>query len=409
MEKSFPFNAVLVDGTPDRVYTAEDFAAERAAYVSNGVTSADTLAVLPAAAGGMQVSVSAGAAVINGYTYWNTAPLTLSLAAADASLPRTDLVLLRLDLAARSMYCAVKTGTPAAQPTLPAITAETEIFEIPLAAVTVAAGETVIEAAHITDLRPRADYILNPKDVDAAIAEYAAALETYFGEENAETLISASRILRTDAGANTVLYGDGTYRPLPEGGAAMVELCRFTSSGTFDPAAYPTVDNSYLVVLQGAGGSGAFGSQGRYVRGGDAGGYAVLRLMPHMTGPYAVRIGVGGAGVTGASMSDYKNGNPGGDTSFGLFSVRGGAGGTIDQSVFPAGITYGVYTSAVGTIGIGGRGASSYFAAGPKNSMNLQQNAENGGIGAGGAAQSSLNYYSGAGGNGIVIVYGCPR
>ena len=39
MEKSFPFNAVVTDGVADRVYSAEDFAAERAAYVSNGVTS----------------------------------------------------------------------------------------------------------------------------------------------------------------------------------------------------------------------------------------------------------------------------------------------------------------------------------------------------------------------------------
>ena len=57
MEKSFPFNAALVDGQPDRVYSAEDFAAERAAYVSNGVCAGDALLVTPGAGGGMTVQL----------------------------------------------------------------------------------------------------------------------------------------------------------------------------------------------------------------------------------------------------------------------------------------------------------------------------------------------------------------
>lgn len=409
MEKSFPFNAVLVDGTPDRVYTAEDFAAERAAYVSNGVTSPDALTVTPADAGGMQVSVSAGAAVINGYTYWNTVPLTLALAAADEGLPRRDLILLRLDLAARSIYCAVKTGTPAEQPTLPALTEGAEIFEIPLAAVSVAAAETVVESAHITDRRPRADYILNPVEVEAAVAKYAAALEDYFGEENAEALLSASRILRTDAGAKNVLYGDGTYRPLPEGGTALVELARFTESGVFEPSDYPTVDNSYVVVLQGAGGGGAFAYSTNNPQGGNAGGYAVVRVLPHISGPYTVTVGAGGAGVIGFTQSEYSAGNDGGDTTFGPFCAKGGKGGVYGSTEAPAAITYGVYTAGVGTSGATGAGGSSMFGTGGANNVGGKLDAGNGGIGAGGGAQSDFKYYSGAGGDGIVIVYGCPK
>ena len=98
MEKSFPFNATLVDGQPDRAYSAEDFAAERAAYVSNGVTSKDSLTVTAGKAGGMTVDVSAGMAVIDGYTYRNTDSLTLSVSAADKNYPRVDLAVLRLDL-----------------------------------------------------------------------------------------------------------------------------------------------------------------------------------------------------------------------------------------------------------------------------------------------------------------------
>ena len=356
----------------------------------------------------MQVSVAPGAAVVDGYTYWNTTPLTLTLDAADGNLPRRDLVLLRLDLAARTMYCTVRAGTPAASPLLLEPVRDGEIAEIPLAAVFVSAGETVVEAAHITDLRPRADYILNPKDVEAAVAEYAAALEAYFGAENAEALISASRILRTDAGADTVLHGDGVYRALPALGTAMTELCRFTASGTFDPADYPTVDGAYTVVLQGAGGSGAVGAESSIARGGDAGGYAVVQVMPHLSAPFAVTVGVGGKGVIAASAAEYRGGNPGGDTSFGPFRVRGGAGGTLGITTFPPGFTYGAYTSEVGSIGMTGRAGGSLFSPAVRNNGYEQKDAADGGIGAGGAAQAFVGYYSGNGGDGIVIVYGCP-
>ena len=272
-----------------------------------------------------------------------------------------------------------------------------------------AAAETVVETAHITDMRRRADYILNPVEVESVLQRYAAALEEYFGEENAQALISASRILRTDAGADTVLYGDGTYRALPEGGTALLELTRFTESGVFDPEDYPTVDNSYLVVLQGAGGGGAMGNSGAIPFGGDAGGYAVVRVLPHISGPFTVTIGIGGAGIYGYSSSDLRDGNDGGDTSFGPFCVKGGKGGVRGTNTVPEARTYGAYTAEVGTSGSTGSGGSSMFGVGGANNAVREMDAGSGGIGAGGGAQSAYMGCSGAGGNGIVIVYGCPR
>ncbi len=398
MEKSFPFNAVTVNGVPDRVYTAEDFARERAAYVTSGVTSPEGLAVTPGEGGGLTLTVAPGAACISGYTYWNDTPLSLALAAPDGAFPRCDRVILRLDLKNREIRAAVKTGIPAEVAAPPSLTETTELYELPLCRLTLWPGQTEIPADTLTDERVQADYVLNPKEVAAAIEEYKAALSAYFDGEDADTLADAAKILKKDKGGSTVLCGDGVYRPLPASGRPMTELCRFTESGTFYPADYPTEGGLYTLVLQGGGGGGG---RGTAHRGGSSGGYAVLEtLLPGDS--YPVTVGKGGAARYGVSNSSNANGNDGAETVFGPFRVPGGAGGK-NGSVTPA--TVGLYTCTVGTDGPSGQGGSSLFGEGGKNSST--GNAFPGGIGAGGGACSySSGGSSGAGGDGIVIVYG---
>ncbi len=407
MEKSFPFNAVAIDGVPDRVYTAEDFAAERAAYVSNGVTSADSLTVTPSSLGGMAVDVAAGTAVIDGYTYRNTAALSLSLAEADAALPRIDRVVLRLDLTAREMRCAILTGTAAEMPTAPICTYTDTVREIPLAAVFIPAGETFIEGTYLTDLRPRADYILNRLEVEEMLARYETALCDYFDGADAAQLVKAANVFRTDAGADTLLCGDGQYRFFLDAFPGMKELCRITESGTFDPAAYPTADGLYTVVLIGAGGSGAASAGGT---GGSAGGMAVLAHLPLPMKPVAVTVGVGGEKRKKTTYSSFA-GMRGGSTSFDGFSVPGGEGGleSVSQEATPA--VVGIFTAEVGTTE---KGADSYFGeggiSGTKKSGTIPgTDGVAGGIGAGGGRAVETDTYSGSGGSGAVIIYGVPR
>ena len=257
MEKSFPFNAVITDGVPDRVYSAEDFAAERAAFVSNGVTAEGALLVLPSVSGGLSADVQAGCAVINGYTYFNTVPLTLTAEAAHATLARLDLVVLRLDLDAREIRCCLKTGTPGEVPVLPQVTDTERVTELPLAQLRISAAKQVLEAEDITDLRVRADYILNRVDVEALLARYEEALRTHFNTEDAAELVRSAKTVKTDAGEGTVLCGDGVYRPANLDGGRYEELVRFTADGEFSPAQYPTRDGRYDIVIQVGGGSGA--------------------------------------------------------------------------------------------------------------------------------------------------------
>lgn len=103
---------------------------------------------------GMQVRVATGRAIVRGVFYENTTQATVAIAAADASNPRYDAVVLRLDLVANTISLKVVTGTPAASPTYPNVTqTDTGIYENLLAYVYVGAGVTSISAAVVTDAR----------------------------------------------------------------------------------------------------------------------------------------------------------------------------------------------------------------------------------------------------------------
>lgn len=104
---------------------------------------------------GLQVKVPAGFAVVRGHAYHSDAQETLAIAAANASNPRNDLVVLRLNPTANTVVLAVLTGTPAATPADPSLTQTDEgTFEVALARVVVAANASTIAAGAVTDLRP---------------------------------------------------------------------------------------------------------------------------------------------------------------------------------------------------------------------------------------------------------------
>lgn len=104
---------------------------------------------------GLQVKVPAGYALVRGHAYKSDAQEILTISAANATNPRIDLVVLRLNPTANSVVLAVVTGTAAASPADPSLTQTDEgTFEVALARVTVAANATTIAAGAVTDLRP---------------------------------------------------------------------------------------------------------------------------------------------------------------------------------------------------------------------------------------------------------------
>jgi hypothetical protein len=102
---------------------------------------------------GMQVKVDTGKAWVQGYFYKNDALKVLPISAANATNPRIDRVILRLDFTANSITVVVLAGTPAASPVPPVLTQSVSKWEISLAQVYVGANVSTITAANITDER----------------------------------------------------------------------------------------------------------------------------------------------------------------------------------------------------------------------------------------------------------------
>jgi hypothetical protein len=169
-QKSYFFDSV----DHDRIYTAADFARVFGAIAGrDGVIYGygDELKVTPGS--GMAVKVGTGAAFVQGrmLEVYDQAE-TLSIATADATNPRIDLVVVRVDLSSgeRRAYLAVRVGTPAANPAAPLLQQDATIWELSLAQVRIAAGATGITADDIIDER---EWVLDARPGLAGSATFA--------------------------------------------------------------------------------------------------------------------------------------------------------------------------------------------------------------------------------------------
>lgn len=134
----------------------------QALWATTGIIKSTSLAVTQNSPVGMSVVVASGWAAIVGtiqpnmgtYVGYNDAALTLTISAANPSLPRIDLVCMTVNDSyytgsTDNVTIQVVTGTPASSPSAPALPANS----IALAEVAVAAGALSISNANITDMR----------------------------------------------------------------------------------------------------------------------------------------------------------------------------------------------------------------------------------------------------------------
>jgi len=110
------------------------------------VASGSLKASQRAAGANMSVDVAAGVVRINGTRYTEAGVTNLIVSAADVTNPRIDLIV--YDQSAGNP--AIVAGTPSVYPQVPDVTDD---LDIPLALVYVAANETEITDAEITDIR----------------------------------------------------------------------------------------------------------------------------------------------------------------------------------------------------------------------------------------------------------------
>lgn len=146
-QTSYPFENVDVTETQFGRW------ASSIAGSSGVVTYGDNLAV-SGDNSGMQVRVANGRAILRGHYYESTSQETVAIAAADATNPRWDAIVLQLDLVANSILVKALTGVAAASPVQPSVTqTDAGIFEILLGYVYVTAGATSITSDKVTDAR----------------------------------------------------------------------------------------------------------------------------------------------------------------------------------------------------------------------------------------------------------------
>lgn len=141
-----------VDG--DREYQASTFAEYFKQFLRTGVYHQNNLPGLKLRKGTLLESIlETGAAFVNGYMYQNTEEITFTHDQADATNPRIDRVVIRLDTSIESRFIKafVLKGTPATTPVPPALTRNENIFEISMAQVRVNAGSGVLTS--VTDER----------------------------------------------------------------------------------------------------------------------------------------------------------------------------------------------------------------------------------------------------------------
>jgi len=145
---------------PDRTYNADEFTEYFAALVTTGVMQGSGNELEVTASGDNMVStVGTGIAFIEGKFYANDSPLGLTHETEALGVNRIDRVVIRLDsnTEARHVKAFIKKGTPAINPSPPALQRDGLIYEISLAQVYITGGQTYIDAGDVTDERENDD------------------------------------------------------------------------------------------------------------------------------------------------------------------------------------------------------------------------------------------------------------
>lgn len=101
----------------------------------------------------MTIAIGSGACFIRGKICENTATTAVTFTASDATNPRLDRLILRIDWAAQTIVLAALAGTAAATPSVPALTQNATTYEIPLYTVWIPATVTTLTQPNVSDDR----------------------------------------------------------------------------------------------------------------------------------------------------------------------------------------------------------------------------------------------------------------
>lgn len=153
MEKSFPFDAVEIEGVPDRVYAADDFAMYFRQFISNGVYPNPSNGLQVVSTNSMVVRVCTGSAFAQGYSYAALEYIDIAIDSAHMSYNRKDIVVVRLDLTGRTFRVLYRPGTAGSNPQPPALMRTDDIYDLQLAEIAVRTNASAVLTSDILDTR----------------------------------------------------------------------------------------------------------------------------------------------------------------------------------------------------------------------------------------------------------------
>lgn len=178
------------DGSYDRMYTAEEFAYYFSKFIGNGIflSPATQLQVSQSTDVNMSVNVAVGDAYINGWWYSNTSVVNLPVRVADGVNSRTDLVVLRWDGLDRTITLDIVEGVPSANPIIPELTRNEDVYELCLARIELDAVTTAITNTIIKDVRSDSSVcgfvhgLIDQIDATNLFQQFQAKFDEWYGE-----------------------------------------------------------------------------------------------------------------------------------------------------------------------------------------------------------------------------------
>lgn len=232
MMKYFPFDSNIT-GYDNEGYPIYDRPADSSLlrgvitqFVSTGIfPTTDCFKV--EASEGMLITVKPGSAVINGVTAMEETTRTLTVQSSDDTYDRIDTVVLRYnnDISVRSIDLYVLEGTPAATPTPPTLTRQTDYYELGLANLYIPVNSAVISDERITDTRTDEERCGYAKGLTQEFVEYVNEKFTSVNERINEinTKFDTANLYTMVDTIGTDVHGFATY------------TCTATSTVTIQP------------------------------------------------------------------------------------------------------------------------------------------------------------------------------
>lgn len=227
--KSMFFNAIKEGDVYDRIYNADDFSRYLENIVGNGVFPNPSTSLQVASSSGMDIVVKKGSAWIAGHKLINTAALSLAVDPAETLQNRIDRVVCYIDYVNRVMDIEIVKGTPATNPTAPALVRTDSRYELSLATIYVAKQVTSITNANITDTRADsticgwATGVLQQVDTSTLFQQWQTAYGDYYADIK-QQLDDFMETLTQELGVNTYLQSFEKHREVEAGVTSITDV-----------------------------------------------------------------------------------------------------------------------------------------------------------------------------------------